>query len=562
MTHQKRIIVIGGATCGPKAASRARRCDPDATITLIEQGKRIANVRCALPYYISGVTNDTNDLVAMQLDLYMDVANVDVLINSEVVAIDRNKHEVTIRNVRSDRMSTVEYDKLVLATGTVPAGQDLPHSQLEGIVAVTGNEDADTIKKMATGDTKKAAIIGAGPEGIVLAEALTSLGLDITLVEALNWPLPAHFDFEMASHIEKHMLDNGVRFLAGQRVTGFEGDSNGHVCKVLTEHGEIKADLVLLTAGSQPNVKLARDAGLAIGAEGGISVNEYLQTSDTNIYAGGDCVENIHRITAQPVLTPECGISYKHGRIIGTNVTGGSETFPGVLGTTMVKTFDYNAGRTGLTEQQARDAGFDVITSITSANEHAPFYPNSKEILAKLVADKSTNKILGGQVIGPGDAAKRIDVLATAIMLGATIHDIANLDLAGAPPYNIASDVLQDAAIVLINKQSGHARGITTRQVKEKLDSGSDFIFLDVRSPEEWEACGIEATQIKQIELRELWAKLDELPEDANIVAFCKRGLRGYQAQRILEDAGYKNVTFMDGSIAAWPYDLTGTKPF
>ncbi len=563
MDKKNRIVIIGGTACGPKAAARARRCDPQAEITLVEQGNQISTTTCGLPYYVSGVIDSNNNMVAIQMDRFMDITNVDVRIRTEATAIDRKAHKVETRNVKSERVSSIEYDKLVLATGSVPAVPNLEGKQLSGIFTLTTKEDAIAIRNLVSpGKIKNTVIIGAGLIGLEMAEAFASVGIEVTMVEALGWVLPTLLDFEIAAHVEKHMATRGIKFLPQQRVTGFEGDDNGMVRRVITEDAKLEASLVLMAIGARPNSILAQNAGLTIGSTRGIAVNEYLQTSDPNIYAGGDCVENINRITGQKMLAPMGSTANKHGRVIGTNVTGGHESFPGVLGTTIAKVFDYNVGRVGLSELQARDAGYEVITCLAPGGEHAGFYPGGKEILVKLISEKSSNRILGGQIVGPGDSAKRIDVLATALSFGATIDDLANFDLAYAPPYNSAMDRLHDAANILKNKRSGLAKTITPMEVKSKLDRGDDFILLDVRSPEEWETCLIEAEQIRKIELRELWAQMEGIPKNTEIVTTCKFGMRAYHAQRILEGAGFKNVKFMDGSISSWPYEMYGEKPF
>jgi NADPH-dependent 2,4-dienoyl-CoA reductase/sulfur reductase-like enzyme len=281
------------------------------------------------------------------------------------------------------------------------------------------------------------------------------------VVEALDWVLPTLLDFEVAAYVARHLRDKGVNLKFGERVLGFEGDGQGWVRRVMTRDGELDAGLVLLAIGVRPNTALAGEAGLDTGPAGGISVNRYLQTSDGDIYAGGDCVENINLITGQPMLAPLGSTANKQGRVIGSNATGGSDTFPGVLGTAVVKVFDCNVGRVGLSQWQAEQAGYQVSASLVPSHDHATYYPGSKEIMVKLVADKATRRLLGGQVTGPGEAAKRIDVLATALSFGATVDDLSNLDLAYAPPYNSALDPLHHAANVIRNKQSGQARALT-----------------------------------------------------------------------------------------------------
>jgi NADPH-dependent 2,4-dienoyl-CoA reductase/sulfur reductase-like enzyme/rhodanese-related sulfurtransferase len=554
----KKIVIIGGTACGPKAAARARRCDQQAQITMIEQGENLSVATCGLPYYVSGVIDSQQELLTRGADFFREVMNLDVLTRTRAVAIDRKARRIEVLNLETDRASAIEYDKLVLATGSTPMMPDLKGKNLSGIFTLSKIEEAQAIRNLVSPrKIRKAVIIGAGLIGLEMAEALVTQGMEVSVVEALDWTLPTILDYEVAAYLEKHLREKGVKLLFGQRLVGFEGDKKGRVSRVITEKTELAADLALVAIGVKPHTVLARDAGLEIGATGGIAVNSHLQTSDPDIYAGGDCVENVNLVTGQKILAPLGSTANKHGRVIGTNVTGGDETFPGVLGTSIAKVFDYNVGRVGLSQWQAEKAGYDVLTSLVPGYEYATYYPNGKEILVKLVTEKSSGKLLGGQVVGPGDTAKRIDVLATALSFSATVDNLTNIDLAYAPPYNSALDPLHNAANVIRNKQSGLARALTPMEVESKLKSGDDFIFLDVRSPGEWAAYRIEAPQARLLPLRELRQKLDKLPPDAEIVIFCHTSVRAYQAQRILDGAGFKNVKFMDGSIAAWPYEIS-----
>jgi rhodanese-related sulfurtransferase len=331
------------------------------------------------------------------------------------------------------------------------------------------------------------------------------------------------------------------------------------VRQVITEKARVEADLVLVAIGVRPNVKLAKDAGVALGHTGAISVNEYLQTSDPDIYAGGDCVENTHLITGSKVYAPMGSTANKHGRVIGTNITGGRDRFPGILGTVVVKTFDLNVGRVGLSEREAREAGFQPVAALVPAPDRATDYPGCKDVLVKLVADANTRRILGGQIVGEGDVAKRNDVLATGLTFGCSAEALANLDLSYAPPYNAAIDPLHHAANVILNKCSRLAKGLTPAEVKAKIDRGDDFVLLDVRNLDEWQAQRIEVSQVKHLPQDRLREELEALPKDKEIVTLCLRGVRAYQAQRTLEGAGFRDVKFMEGSLTAWPYEkVTG----
>lgn len=563
MAKQNNIVIIGGTACGPKAAARARRCDPAARITIIEQRDNLSTAMCGLPYYVGGVIEKESTLVTRQNDYFRDVFDMEVLTGTRALSIDRQARTVEILDLKTERRSTISYDKLVLATGSRPAVPDWEGRNLAGIFTLTGIRDASGIRSYLSGlETKDVVIVGAGLIGLEMAEAFVTRGLNVTILEALDRVLPTLLDADIAAHVEKHLLSKGVRLLCGQRVTGFKGDDKERVHRVVTEGGgELAASLVLLSLGVRPEASLARDAGLNIGPTGGIAVNDYLQTSDPHIYAGGDCVETLNLITRRKGLAPMGSTANKHGRVIGTNITGGQETCPGVLGTAIIKVFDLNVGRVGLNQSQAGEAGFDVVTCLVPGDEHATYYPGSREIMVKLVAGKSGGRLLGGQVIGPGDTSKRIDVLATALTFGATVNDLASLDLAYAPPYNSAMDPLHNAANVIRNKQSGHARALTPQEVKNKLEKGDSFVLLDVRSPEEWQERRIEAKQVRLLPLPELRQRLHELSPDDEIVTLCRRSVRAYQAQRILDGAGFKNVKFMDGSLKAWPYDTVGTNP-
>ena len=562
MERKNNILIIGGMACGPKAGARARRCDPQAQITIIEQGGNVSEASCGLPYYISGKIESQGSLLIRKPGSFKEELDIDVLTRTRALSIDCQAHSIEILNLETNLSSTVEYDKLVLATGSTPTTFGLDRTKFKGIFTLSTLDDAIALRDLLLSrEMNRAVVVGAGLIGLETAEAFASHGLEVTIIEAYDRVLPALLDFELAYHIGRHLEDNGVSLVLGQKVIGLEGNENGWVRKVITEREQTEADLVLLALGNHPNTKLAQEAGLTIGSTGGIAVNQYLQTSDPDIYAGGDCVENVNRITHNKMLAPLGSTANKHGRVIGTNVAGGHETFPGVLGTAILKVFDYTAARVGLSEVQAREAGYDVVTCLVPGSDRATYYPESKDILVKLVVEKSNNRILGGQAIGPGEAAKRVDVLATALTFSATVDDLANFDLSYAPPYSSAMDPLHNAANVIRNKQSGLARALTPMEIKSKLLKKDDFVLLDVRSPREWEETRIEATQVRLLPLKELRSRLDELPANAEIVTLCRTSVRAYQAQRILDGAGFENIKFMDGSINAWPYEISGKKP-
>jgi len=557
-----RIVVIGGVACGPKAAARARRRDPNAEITIIERGELLSYAGCGMPYYIRGEIETADELMMTPAGALRDAAffrtvkDVHVMSRTLAERIDRARKTVEVVSLETGEKSSVPYDKLVLATGADAVSPPFPGADLKGIFRLNHPYDAEAIKKAVTDGCKEAVIVGAGLIGMEVAEALSAQGLCVTVVELMDSTVPSLLDPEIAAHLQKHLESQGVTVLTGTRVLSFEGDDQGFVRQVLTDKGPVGAQLVLVAIGVKPNVKLAQDAGLEIGETGAIKVNEYLQTSDPSIYAGGDCAENVHLITGRPAYVPLGSTANKHGRVIGDNVTGGQTRFEGVLGTAVFKAFDLNVGRVGLSETECGKLGIPCVTAITPGPDRAHYYPTSKPIILKMVAHSETGRLLGIQALGPGDVVKRIDVAATAITFGIHARNVSGLDLGYAPPYSSAVDIVQHAANVIDNKLSGLAKACTPQQVKSRLDSGDDFVLLDVRTPAEVNSQPFPDARVIHIPLGKLRERTGELPRDKDIVIFCKTSFRAWEAQRILEGCGFGRASFMDGGLAAWPYPL------
>ena len=438
MGENLKIVVIGGGAAGLKAAARARRRDPDAEITVIEASEYPSFGRCGLPYYVGGVIHELENLMETTYGAIRDaqyfkkVKDIDVLTKTRAERIDRKRKIVEItRNGSSDE---IPYDYLVIATGSVPAKLNVPGSDAEGVLSLNSPEDAEKIVEMWMNDeVEHAVIVGGGLIGMECAEAFSRLEFGVTIVELMDHILPGLLDAEMAALVTKYLESKGVKILTNSSVKEILTDGD-RVTGVRVGDKTIDAQMVLVAIGVRPNTKLAKDAGLEIGETGAIKVNEYLQTSDPSIYAGGDCVENKHIVTGKPIYVPLGSTANKHGRVIGDNVTGGKSIFPGVVGTTIFKVFDFNVAKTGLTEKQAIEMGYEPITAVISSPDRLHNFPGQKPIRIKLVADK-TGKLLGAQIVGLGAVDKRIDVIATALHFGATIDDVANLDLAYAPPY-------------------------------------------------------------------------------------------------------------------------------
>jgi len=556
-----RIVIIGGVATGPKAASRARRRDPNAEITIIEKGNLLSYAGCGMPYFIVGDVKNCDELmctpagVVRNSTFFQNVKDIKAYTKTLAQAIDREKKEVKVIDLLSNESRTIPYDKLVIATGSTHFRPPIEGSELNRIYTLGHPDEAIAIQQCANlEDVKSVAIFGGGLIGMEVTEAFVRLGLEVTVVEMIDRLLPKLLDAEISAYLAKYLRSQGIKLRLSEKAIKLEGDENNNVRKVITDKSEISADMIVTAIGVRPNVELAKNAGLKIGETGAIWVDEYLRTSDPDIYAGGDCVENTHLVTGKKVYVPLGSTANKHGRIIGDNVTGGSEKFNGVLGTTIFKILDYTVGCTGLTERYARELGYNVVTCIAPGSDVSHYYPESALILIKLVVNKDNGKILGAQMIGPGDIDKRLDVVATTMTYGGTVRELANTDLGYAPPYSSAIDMVAHAANIIRNKIDGIAKSITPMEVKAKMDAGEDFILLDVRTPAELIKDKIDDPRVKYIPLGALRSRANELPKDKEIIAFCAISLRGYEAQTILDGLGFTNVKFMDGGLAAWTY--------
>ena len=563
MASPMKIVVVGGVAAGPKAAARARRCDPTAEITLFEQGEFVSYAGCGLPFFISGAIPDIKELLATPVGVVRDagffknVKGFDLHTGKRVTAIERGKKQVQVTDVKTGEVETAPYDRLVLATGARPVRPPIEGIDLGNIFPLQTPKHALEIREAIERDkVKKAVLIGAGWIGLEVTEALVHRGIEVTLVEALDFVAPNLLDFEIAALLSRHLTEKGVAVRTQERAARFIGNSEGKVKKVVTDKGEYDADLVLIAIGVRPNVDLAREAGLELGQTGAIKVDDYLRTSDPDIYAGGDCIESKHLLTGKPAFVSSGQLANIHGRIIGTNLTGGQETFKGFVGTSIAKVFDFSVGAAGLKESVARDLGFDVETALVPGPDHAHYYPQSGVVGLKMVADRKTRRLLGVQVVGPGDGSKRIDVAATAITLGATLDTMSQLNLAYSPPFSSALDNLLVAANVMLNKLEGRAPSVTPMAVQEMTEQGQDFMLLDVRTPQEFNEIRLKNPNTFFMPLGRLREKAPEFPKDKTIIPFCKLSLRGYEAVKILEGLGFKDVKFMDGGVVQWPYEL------
>ena len=562
MSKRKRIIVIGGSASGPKAAAKARRIDNDAEVIIIQKDADLSMASCGYPYYVGGYFDDRNQLLCTPTGVvrspmfYLNAKDIDARVNTEVTNIDTKNHSLSFKNIASGEAGTLNYDKLVIATGSVPRIPPVPGIELDGITTLQSMKDADFLRKVRDeGKIKKAVVIGGGLIGIETCEALQLAGIEITVIELLP-QLLTFLDWELAKLVENHVRSKGANVITENGIAAFLGE-NGKLTAVKLQNGtELPCELAVVAIGVRPNVKLAKEAGLKIGELGGIDVNEYMQTSDPDIYAVGDCVETVNRITGKKVHAPYGDLANLQGRVAGENAASqNSVTFPGTIQTGICKVFDYAAGSTGLSETAAKKLGYKDIITVINASPDKPGFMEGKLLITKLTADAKTGRVLGAQCIGPGNVSKQIAQWAMAIQGKLTVEDIINADLPYAPPFSLAIDHFIATAHLMQNKIKGRLKGISCKEVREKVLAGEKHFLIDTRGPEEFEEIrlGIGETLIPLGALRK---RLKEIPEDKNkeIICYCKISLRGYEAALALEGNGWKNVKVMEGGIMAWPY--------
>jgi NADPH-dependent 2,4-dienoyl-CoA reductase/sulfur reductase-like enzyme/rhodanese-related sulfurtransferase len=536
---------------------------PNADITMIERGCLVSYGACGLPYYVEGMFSDIEMLcetpaAVKRTPLFFEkVKGFQTLTRTEAESIDRDRKVVRVRNLDSGSHSELPYDKLVFATGSRPVVPPIEGIALKNVWFMRHPDDAASmVEQIDNQNLRHAVLVGAGYIGVEMAEALRGRGLEVTMIEAFDQILPQFLDLEMAELAAKHIRKKGVKLVLGEKVKLLEGD--GTVSAVVTENSRIPADLVVIGAGVRPNDELARAAGLACAPKGGIVVNNFCQTSDPDIYAGGDCVVNkcIDPLVEDLLFVPLGSTANKHGRTIADHIAGSSTPFPCISATGICKAFDFSLGRTGLTEKQARLLYPDIETAIWAGPALPHYIPQSKPLIIKMVASRRNRKLLGVQIVGMGDASKRLDVAATAIFFGSTVDQLATFDLGYAPPFAPPIDPIAATAHLLANKLDGLARGISPLEARKRMQNGSDLVLLDVRTPDEFRMMRMPDDRVVHIPLGALRQKFSQLPRDKDILAFCKVSMRGYEAQRILNAEGMDRVWFIEGGLVGWPFEL------
>lgn len=565
----KNIVIVGAVALGSKAGSRLKRLEPDANVIMIDRDEYISYGGCGIPYYVSGDVSDVSELRATSFHMVRDenffknVKDIRALSQTEVLKINRDEKTVLIRNNQGVE-STLPYDKLVLGTGSKLRKLDIAGKSLKNIFGVGSLKDAIDIKELITkGNIEKAVIIGAGFIGLEMAEALSDMwGIETTVIEYFDQIMPGFVSKKMANMGMCHMEENDVKFYLGEKVTAFEGEE--YIQKVRTDKRTIDADLVIMSVGVEPCSYLAKEAGLDILPNGCIVVNENLETSDPDIYAGGDCIATKNLLTNKLGFYPLGSLANRQGRVIGTNLSGGKATFKGAVGSFVVKLFETSLAGAGLSLDKALDAGFDAISVLVSQLDRAHFYPEKDLMFLEIVVEKITKRVLGIQGFGSKNDAMvgRINAVAAMLKYKPLIEDISNLELAYSPPFASAMDIINALGNVAENLLDGHFKPVSCENFADLWEKREDnkVFFLDCRAkgdglqyenkyPDHW----------KNIPQDELKKRINEVPSDRDIVLICNTGVRSYEALINLNSFGFKRVNSLEGGIVTvkkWGLDI------
>jgi len=553
MKTSKRIIIVGGVAGGASCASRCRRLDENATITVIDRGLYVSFANCGLPYYVGDVIKDEGKLLVASAALFRDRFNIEVRTQSEVTAIDRTSREIEVKELETGRVYREPYDALVLAPGAAAVRPPLPGIDLPGIFVLRTIPDSRRIREwIAEKNAKRAIIIGAGFIGLEMAENLVHRGLAVTVVEMLDQVMPP-LDPEMAAPVRQHLEKNGVSVALGNAVAGFESGPDGAIVVNTKSGAQHTGDIVILAIGVRPETGLAKTAGLDIGERGGIRVDDQMRTNDPHIWAVGDAIETRDMITGQPTVIPLAGPANRQGRVAADAINGRPTKFRGIQGTAVCGVFGLTVASTGASEKGLRRAGsMDFEKIYLHPGHHVSYFPGAKPINIKLLFRKSDGRVLGAQAIGEAGVERRIDIIATAIQFGGTVFDLEECELCYAPQFGAAKDPVNYAGMIAAN----HLRGDLPLADWAAL-AGNGAEIVDVRDADEFVAGHIPGAI--NLPLNEIRQRLGDLPRDREVWLYCGVGQRAYYATRTLLQHGY-NVRNLPGGWRTY-LDLIAAKP-
>jgi len=554
MKNKSDIVIIGGVAAGPKTAATLMRRNPKLKVTLFQKEERLSYATCGMPYFASGDVGSFHELTTTSYGVVRDenffeqTKGFKAVTQSEVIKINRKEKIVTVKNIKSGETSKHVYDKLVIATGAHPVRPPFPIENNPNIRNFVTPDDAVHFRKLAqTGQVEKVAVIGGGFIGCEVAEAAAGLwGIETTIIEREDQLLPYVLDPEMSALVKKEMIDQGVNVHTSVSVSEIKNSEDS--IEVILDKGEkITCDYVFLCIGVRPEIALAQDCGLELGTIGGLKVNSKMQTSDPDIYAGGDCVESINQLTGKEMYIPMGSLANRHGRVIAENICGYAAEFPGALGAFLVKAFDRNVGSVGLNMNSAKKAGYKCRAVWGAFTDKPDYYPESESMFLKMIYDSKSMQLLGLQAVGKGDICRRIDVFSSLLQHKSKINDLLDFEHGYAPPYAEALDPLHHLAGIALEQE----KGMTFSGPDEDYSKYADSVWLDVREEDEIESAPLKTIadkgNILKITLDSLRKSLDKLDQNKNIVVICRRGPRSYQAALILKAAGFDKVQVIAG---------------
>lgn len=548
-----KYVIVGGVAGGASTAARLRRLDEHAEIIIFERGEYISYANCGLPYYIGGKISERENLFVQTPESFNQRFRIDVRTMTEVVKINREKKSVEVKELETDRVYEETYDKLVLSPGAYPVRPNLPGIHEKGIFTLRNVPDTDKIKTyMDENKPKRAVIVGAGFIGLEMAENLHRRGIFVTIVE-MEEQVMTPLDYEMAAEVHQHLKIKHVEFYLKDAVAGFEKQDD-HLVVKLSSGRALESDLVILSIGVRPESQLADEAGLTIGENGGIIVNDYLQTSDPDIYAIGDAVESENPIINKKMLTYLAGPANKQGRIAADNIVHGyKRKYTGTIGTAIAKVFDLTVASTGVSEKTLKRLHIPYISSVTHSPCHAGYYPDANPLSLKIVFSPADGKLFGAQIVGYCGVDKRIDMVASVLKSGGTVYDLQDIEHAYAPPFSSAKDPVNMAGFVAENILNGLVQIVHWEDLCEQNRTCEEpEMLIDVRTPAEYALGTIE--DAVNIPLDDLRDRLGEVPMDKRLIIFCAVGLRGYLACRILTQHGYENVYNLSGGYKTYQF--------
>ena len=531
-----KVLIIGGVAAGTKVAAKLKRDNFELDVTILTKSKDISYAGCGLPYYVGNVIQEANKLIVNTPDSFHKLTGVNVLVETEVTQVNPEEKYVEAICLKTQEKMRCEYDKLVIASGAEAVRPNIEGADLDNVFFMRTPEDAYVLRDaIETGNIKRAVIVGGGYVGLEIAENLNSQGVRAVVIDMAKHILPG-FDDEISEYVENHLAEQGIPILTEIRLEAILGD--GKVEKIKTDRRAMKADAVILCVGIKANTEYLKDSDIDLMPNKTVKVNEYLETNVKDIYAVGDCATVINRVTNKPYWSPMGSTANIAGRIAAKNIAGKKKAYPGVLGTSVVKLPELNAGRTGLTEKEANENGYNAASVVTVVDDKVHYYPDASSFIVKMIADKDTKKLLGLQVLGKGQVDKMVDIAVAAITMGATLEDVENMDLAYAPPFSTAIHPFSHTVNILLNKLNGEFETVTPADFSKEKAEGFKLIDASL-SP------SIDGAQY--LDLAKIKGEVDGLGRDEKLLLVCAKGKRAYMLQKRLKHFGYTITKVLEG---------------